>query len=85
MFGADYIPFHALPEIVNRYLTTPDPVVIHYIINPAIAPPEKPAAYDVEMKMEDVGLKARMTGVTVGVSRESTRELAKLDDEVCAT
>ena len=61
----------------------PDPIVLHYTINPSVPPPEKPVAYDVEMKLDDANLKTRMTHVILGMSAESSKELTKLDDEVC--
>jgi len=82
IFGAEAIHFTALPEIANRYLMPPDPVIIHYTINPSLASPEKPVAYDVEIKMEDTSLRAKMTGITVGMAREAGREMAKIDDEI---
>lgn len=73
--------FQKLPELVNRFLVAPDPIVLHYTINPASPPPERPQAYDVEIKMEDTALKHRMT-VTVNASKESAHTLLKLDEEV---
>jgi len=73
--------FQKLPELVNRYLVPPDPIVLHYNLNPTIPPPERPQAYDVEVKMEDTALKGRMM-LTVNVSKETSAQMAKLDDEV---
>jgi len=73
--------FHQLPELVNRYLMPPDPVIIHYSINPAQPPPERPSAWDIEVKMEDANLKNRIM-VTVQSSKDSMSDLNKLDDEV---
>ncbi|KAF4568445.1 SWI/SNF complex component snf12 [Pleurotus pulmonarius] len=81
IFGLESVPFHKLPEIVNRYLTAPDPVVIHYTLNPAIPPPERPSAWDVEVKIEDHTLKNRMT-VMLQANKESAATLAKLDEEI---
>ncbi len=30
--GKDFVPFQMLPEIVNGFLTHPNPIVIHYQI-----------------------------------------------------
>ena len=59
-----------------------DPLVLHYTIDPSQPPPEKPAAYDVEMRIEDSTLKTRMSHVVTNMTPESAKELAKLDDEV---
>lgn len=82
IFGGDVIPFHHLPELANRHLASPSPVVIHYTINPSVPPPERPSAWDVELKLEDVALKSKMQAVTLNASRDTLRELTKLDDEV---
>jgi hypothetical protein len=81
IFGQDAISFQKLPDLVNRFLTAPDPVVLHYIINPGTPPPERPQAYDVEVKTEDTALKQKMT-VTIGTSKESGQTVLKLDEEV---
>ena len=81
IFGIEPVIFQKLPEIVNRYLAAPDPIIIHYNLNPAVPPPERPSAWDVELKMEDLALKNRMA-VTVNTSKESAQALLKLDEEV---
>ncbi len=59
-----------------------DPIVLHYTINPSMPPPEKPVAYDVEIKVDDTGLKSRMSHVVLNMVPESAKELTKIDDEV---
>lgn len=66
---------------MNRHLTTPEPVVLHYTLNPTVPPPERPSAWDVEIKMEDTTQKSRMATM-VQASKESTSTLLKLDEEV---
>lgn len=82
IFGVEPVIFQKLPEIVNRYLAAPDPIVLHYNLNPAVPPPDRPSAWDVELKIEDAALKNRMA-VTVNTSKESAQALLKLDEEVC--
>ena len=82
IFGVEPVIFQKLPEIVNRYLAAPDPIVLHYNLNPAVPPPDRPSAWDVELKIEDSALKNRMA-VTVNTSKESAQALLKLDEEVC--
>ncbi|KZT05056.1 SWI/SNF complex 60 kDa subunit [Laetiporus sulphureus 93-53] len=81
IFGGDAAYFHQLPEMINRFLLAPDPIVLHYTINPASPAPEKPSAWDVELKLDDSALKTRMAYV-VQMATESMRDLAKLDDEI---
>ncbi len=72
-----------IPERVNHFLMKPDPIVLHYTLNPTIPPPDKPQAYDVEIKIDDTTLKTRMTHVLLSMTPESAKELNKIDDEVC--
>jgi SWI/SNF-related matrix-associated actin-dependent regulator of chromatin subfamily D len=81
VFGTESIPFQKLPELVNRYLTTPDPVILHYTIDPSQSPPERHQVWDIEVKTEDALLKGRMTSM-VQASKESSVGLSKMDEEV---
>ena len=73
--------FQRIPELVNRYLMAPEPIILHYTVDPAVAPPERPLAWDVEIKTEDGAMKSRMNTV-MQTSKESAQELTKLDEEV---
>lgn len=73
--------FQQLPELVNRHLMPPDPIILYYTFNPGVPPPERPCAWDIEVKMEDTTVKNRMAAI-VQSSKESTQDLNKLDDEV---
>jgi SWI/SNF-related matrix-associated actin-dependent regulator of chromatin subfamily D len=66
---------------VNRFLAPPEPVVLHYTVDPALSPPERPRAWDVELKMEDMAMKGRMN-VVLQANKEVMAELVKLDEEV---
>ncbi|KAJ7437696.1 SWI/SNF complex protein [Mycena latifolia] len=81
IFNAETILFQKLPELVNRCLVAPDPIILHYMINPTIPAPERPMAWDVEVKMEDIALKGRMS-VMVQANKESAQSLAKIDEEI---
>jgi len=59
----------------------PDPIILNYSLNPGAPPPDRPSAWDVEIKLEDSALKHRMA-VTVNTSKESAQTLVKLDEEV---
>ena len=82
IFGSEAIQFQQIPERVNRFLLKPDPIVLNYTINPSVPPPDKPAAYDVEIKIDDMNLKSRMNHVAITMAADSAKELTKLDDEV---
>ncbi|KAJ7180472.1 SWI/SNF complex 60 kDa subunit [Mycena filopes] len=81
IFNGESILFQKLPELVNRCLIAPEPIILHYMINPTIPAPERPMAWDAEIKMEDVALKGRMA-VMVQATKESAMNLAKIDDEI---
>lgn len=70
-----------LPEIVNRFLLPPEPIVLNYYIDPTVVPPERPVAWDVQVKMEDTTLKGRMTAL-IQTNKETAQQLNKLDEEV---
>ncbi|KAG8215419.1 SWI/SNF complex 60 kDa subunit [Butyriboletus roseoflavus] len=81
IFGGDSIVFQQLPELINRHLMPPDPIILYYTFNPGVAPPERPSAWDIDVKTEDTTVKSRMA-VIVQSSKESTQDLSKLDDEI---
>ncbi|KAH0834162.1 SWI/SNF complex 60 kDa subunit [Lanmaoa asiatica] len=81
IFGGDSVIFQQLPELVNRHLMPPDPIILYYTFNPGVPPPERPSAWDIEVKTEDTVVKNRMA-VIVQSSKESTQDLSKLDDEI---
>jgi SWI/SNF-related matrix-associated actin-dependent regulator of chromatin subfamily D len=81
IFGAETVYFQSLPELVNRFLAPPDPIKLHYTLDPLVPPPDRPQAWDLELKMEDSTLKNRMT-VVLHANKETTLDLAKLNEEV---
>ncbi|KAJ2936368.1 hypothetical protein H1R20_g727, partial [Candolleomyces eurysporus] len=81
IFGGEGISFQMLPDLVNRFLVVPDPIVLWYTVNPGAPPPERPQAYDVEVKMEDAAMKGRMAAMLQS-SKESGATLMKLDEEI---
>ncbi|THV05288.1 SWI/SNF complex 60 kDa subunit [Dendrothele bispora CBS 962.96] len=81
IFGGDLMSFQKLPEIVNRFLVPPEPVILHYTIDPSQPPPERPQSYDVEVKMEDSTLKGRMA-VMLNTDKETATNLQKMDEEI---
>lgn len=82
IFGTESVLFQQLPELVNRYLLPPDPIVLHYTLNPGVPPLDKPGAWDVEVKLDDSGLKGRMSHVVVQMAQDTAKNLVKLDEEV---
>jgi len=82
IFGQEPFPFQLIPERVNRFLMRADPIVLHYTLDPAQPPPDRPIAYDVEVKVDDTSLKSRMSHVVMSMAPETAKELSKLDDEI---
>lgn len=82
LFGTPNFLFNQIPELVRRYLLAPDPIILHYTLNPQHAPPEKPSAWDVEVKVDDVVQRNRMNGLVIGVAQETAKELVRIDEEV---
>ncbi|KAF5392127.1 hypothetical protein D9757_003196 [Collybiopsis confluens] len=85
IFSAETILFQKLPEYIARHLGPPQPTILNYSFDPSIPPPpeqERPlSAWDVEVKMEDSGLKGRMN-VMLHANKESTLAIAKMDEEI---
>ncbi|KAF9265064.1 SWI/SNF complex 60 kDa subunit [Marasmius fiardii PR-910] len=79
--GHETLPFAKLPEVLTRYLMPPEPILLHYQIDPSMPPPERPSAWDVEIKMEDTSAKTRM-GMLIHPSKEATLQIAKMDEEI---
>ena len=82
IFGQEAIQFQQIPERVNRFLMKADPIILHYTLNPSVPPPDKPSAYDIEIKVDDATMKSRMSHVAVNMLPETVKELTRLDDEV---
>lgn len=82
IFGQEPFPFQLIPERINRFLMRADPIVLYYTLDPSLPPPERPTAYDVEVKVDDTSLKGRMNHVVMSMSPDSSKDLSKLDDEV---
>ncbi|VDB86612.1 unnamed protein product [Peniophora sp. CBMAI 1063] len=78
----EVITFTTLPEFVTRTVSRVDPIKLQYMLDPTIPPPDKPQAWDIQLKVEDQALKAKMAGVTVNASPQTTAELSKLDEEI---
>ncbi|KAG8997414.1 hypothetical protein FRB90_012513, partial [Tulasnella sp. 427] len=75
------VQFNNIPELVNRFLATPDPVVLHHIISveQPIAPNMQ--AFDIDVDMDDVFLKGKMNQALLSYSSEAQAAIATVDDE----
>ncbi|KAI0342317.1 hypothetical protein BDW22DRAFT_1395179 [Trametopsis cervina] len=82
IFQVEHFSFQGIPDRVNHFLTRADPIVLHYTLDPSQPPPEKAAAFDVEVRVEDTSLKSRMSHVVMNMAPEAAKEITKLDDEI---
>jgi SWI/SNF-related matrix-associated actin-dependent regulator of chromatin subfamily D len=74
--------FKELPDIVNRFLMPPDPIILRYTIDPGVPTTERPTAWDVNIKLDDLSLKNRMKNATLDANPTTVKKLGELDDEV---
>lgn len=81
IFRTDKIAFHHIPEVVNRHLHPPGPVVIEYWIRTDTDEHKHPTAYDVEIEVEDQGLRKAQEKVLEGFDVRG-KEVAELDDRI---
>ncbi|TRM63164.1 hypothetical protein BD626DRAFT_548128 [Schizophyllum amplum] len=79
--GRSDLAFAMIPAFVNKFLQPPDPILLRYTLDPGMFPPERPTAWDVEVKLEDTGMKGRMH-TAVAPSKEHLAALVKLDEEI---
>ncbi|KAL1692462.1 hypothetical protein GGG16DRAFT_51371 [Schizophyllum commune] len=79
--GRADIQFQMLPALANKFLRPPDPILLRYTLDPSVFPADRPLAFDVELKMEDTGMKGRMQAV-VAPSKEHLAALGKLEEEI---
>jgi len=79
--GHEALKVEHIPNLVNRYLSPTDPIVLHYTLDPTAPPAERPQAWDVELKVEDTALKNRMTQMLAS-SKETAGAFAKLDEDI---
>ncbi|CED83878.1 SWI/SNF transcription activation complex subunit [Phaffia rhodozyma] len=75
------IPMHILPEIINQYLTVPDPVVIHYTIQTNVEKYTHPRCFDVEVEVEDTN-RSRGNAILASFAEEGAKEVAGLEEEI---
>lgn len=75
------IPFHVLPELVGRFLTHPDPIVIPYTIRVDKEANFHTQCFDIPVEIEDP-VKSKMAGILQGYEGEEGKEIVELEDRV---
>ncbi|KAL7408971.1 hypothetical protein BDY24DRAFT_404835 [Mrakia frigida] len=81
IFGHDSLPIHYLPEVINRWIALPDPVVIRYTIRTDVERHVHPKVYDFEVEMDDP-YKSRINTALQAFSEEGGKEIVGLDEEI---
>lgn len=81
IFRTERIAFHHIPEVVNRHLHPPNPVVLEYWVRTDKEEYKHPTAFDIEVDVEDQGLRKVQDDVLQGFETRG-REIAELDDRI---
>ena len=79
--GHDFLPIHYMPEVINKWITHPDPVVIRYTIKTDVERYIHPKCYDFEVELDDP-IKSRVNSALQSFSEEGGKEIVSLDEEV---
>lgn len=87
LFGTDSVLFHHIAELINRFLLPPDPIVLHHIIRTNEIEDEdgrtsRMQAFDIDIDIDDHGLKSKMNSVLISLTPEANKNIAALDDEI---
>lgn len=81
IFRTARIAFHHIPEVVNRHLHPAGPVVLEYWVRTDKEEYRHPTAFDVEVDLEDSGLRSVQDDVLQGFDIRG-REVSELDDRI---
>ncbi|GJJ09820.1 hypothetical protein Clacol_004044 [Clathrus columnatus] len=76
----EQVTFQQLPELVNRCLKPSDPIVLDYYINVDPSNATGLQAYDIDIPVDDIVLKARMNAVQLAT--ETVKQITSIDDEI---
>ena len=85
--GYDTLNYKDIPTLLMRYMTVVDPVILPYEVTVSQesvnAEGESPTkAYDLELEMDDMYLRAKMGEVYNHMTPEKSRKVTHLDEEV---
>ena len=81
IFRTDRIAFHHIPEVVNRHLHPAAPIVLEYWIRTDKDEYKHPTAFDIDVELEDNGLRKVQDDVLAGFDYRG-RDIADLDDRI---
>ncbi|GHJ86730.1 hypothetical protein NliqN6_3132 [Naganishia liquefaciens] len=75
------LPFHMLPEVVNRYLTAPSPVILNYKIQVDQDRSVCPKVFDIPIEIEDP-LKTKSHAILSSLEGQPMKEIMSAEDDV---
>ncbi|KAG1591647.1 hypothetical protein G6F48_003162 [Rhizopus delemar] len=79
LFGVEKLQFSQIPDVINRYVTQPDPIQLEYTIRVDKRFHASPKAYDVDVELDSV-LKQKMMNVVS--ASQVQKDILALDDKV---
>lgn len=80
------IPFAVLPDLVNQYLTHPDPVVLTYTIDPTTGADRDvhPVVYDIPLEIQDPHKTKSAAAAALFDSTTTPASLLSTEDEIAS-
>ncbi|RSH93276.1 SWI/SNF complex component snf12 [Saitozyma podzolica] len=81
IISSDSLPFHQLPELVTRFLSHPEPIVIPYTIRVDKDFNFHTKCFDIPIEIEDP-VKSKMATIVQNFEGDEGKEIAKLEDKV---
>ncbi|KAJ3395053.1 hypothetical protein CcCBS67573_g05686 [Chytriomyces confervae] len=82
MFKTKKVLLTHLPDLLSAHLHPIEPITIDYTIKVDKPRTVSPQAYDIQVEVEDVEIKAKISRVLEGSTPASIREIALIDDEI---
>ncbi len=84
IFRTPSVNFHHIPEVLNRYLHPPQPIVLEYWVRTDKAEHKSPVAFDVEIEMEELSAKVKQHEMLQHFHPQSefSHQIAELDDRI---
>ncbi|RCH93365.1 SWI SNF- matrix-associated actin-dependent regulator of chromatin sub D [Rhizopus azygosporus] len=79
IFNATQLQFHEIPELIQRQVTQPDPIVLEYTIRVDKRFNMSSKAYDVDVELDSV-LKQKMMNVVA--ASQVQKDILSLDDKI---
>lgn len=79
LFGSSQVQFSDLPDLINRHLSQPDPIVLEYKIRVDKQFNQGPTAYDMDVELDSI-LRQKMLNIVS--SSQPQKEVMALDDKI---